>query len=85
MILDCKSVKGVIFDIDGTILDSMKIWEKLCSNYLKSIGVIPDDDIDNIVSTMTIRECIAFVKSRYSIKLSDDEMEKGVLGIIGDF
>lgn len=37
--------KGAIFDMDGTLLDSMPVWERLTQNYLAQFGVsITDED-----------------------------------------
>lgn len=32
-------IKGIIFDADGTLLDSMHIWEELGKRYLASRGI----------------------------------------------
>ena len=32
-------IKAVIMDIDGTLLDSMPIWEDLGKRYLASLGI----------------------------------------------
>jgi len=31
-------IKGVIFDIDGTLLDSMPLWNNLGERYLQKLG-----------------------------------------------
>ena len=37
--------KGAIFDMDGTLLDSMPVWKRLTQGYLKQLGVhITDQD-----------------------------------------
>ena len=33
-------IKGIIFDIDGVLLDSLGIWDDLGARYLQSIGPI---------------------------------------------
>ena len=35
--------RGAIFDIDGTILDSMPIWENAGIMYLKELGITDKD------------------------------------------
>ena len=35
------NVKGAIFDVDGTILDSMPIWDNVAAIYLESRGIAP--------------------------------------------
>ncbi len=32
-------IKGAIFDLDGTILDSMFIWDTIGEDYLRSLGI----------------------------------------------
>lgn len=32
-------IRGAIFDMDGTLLDSMCVWEQLCQRYLDKFGV----------------------------------------------
>lgn len=50
-------IKGVIFDLDGTLIDSMKIWTKIDRKLLRENGVknIPPD-ISDRVRKMTIEE-----------------------------
>ena len=31
--------KGAIFDMDGTLLDSMPVWKRLTAGYLEQFGV----------------------------------------------
>ena len=40
-----QNIKGAIFDMDGTLLDSMPVWHRLTQNYLKQFNVyITDED-----------------------------------------
>ena len=38
-------VRGIIFDLDGTLFDSMPYWENLGEDYLRSRGKTPAPDI----------------------------------------
>lgn len=79
------NIKAAIFDIDGTLLDSMPIWKEACSIYLKSIGYEPEPDLNEIVFTMTIKEGIRYAKNHYNIDKTEDEIEAGLLDTIRDF
>ena len=47
--MDNKKLKGVIFDLDGTILDSSWVWEKIDKEFLGGRGIpVPDDYVENI-------------------------------------
>ena len=32
-------MRGAIFDLDGTLLDSMSIWDTIGEDYLRSLGI----------------------------------------------
>lgn len=39
------TIRGAIFDLDGTLLDSMGIWDTLASAYLRTIGITPRPNV----------------------------------------
>ena len=41
--------KGFIFDVDGTILDSMSIWMDAGKLYLESLGIKTDENIGEVM------------------------------------
>lgn len=48
-------VKGVIFDLDGTLIDSMQVWYDVDRRFLGENGVSdPPEDISDRVKKMTI-------------------------------
>mgnify|MGYP002559343783 CR=1 FL=1 len=47
-------IKGVIFDVDGTLLDSMEIWEDVGVRYLNSIDIEAEPDLGTVLFTMSI-------------------------------
>ena len=59
-------IKGAIFDVDGTLLDSMGIWKDVGVRYLNSIGVEAEPDLGTILFTMSIQEGAEYIKEHYS-------------------
>ena len=44
-----KPIKAAIFDMDGTILDSMGIWAKIDIDFLNARGLeVPDDYMEKV-------------------------------------
>ncbi len=41
-----KNIQGAIFDLDGTILDSMHIWSEIGLLFLKNKGIEPEPGIE---------------------------------------
>ena len=40
--------KGFIFDVDGTILDSMEIWMDAAKLYLKDLGIEAEENLETL-------------------------------------
>lgn len=78
-------IKGAIFDVDGTLLDSMGIWKDVGVRYLNSIGVEAEPDLGTILFTMSIQEGAQYVKEHYHLSQETDEIEQNVLDIISDY
>ena len=78
-------IKGAIFDVDGTLLDSMGIWKDVGVRYLNSIGIEAEPDLGNILFTMSIQEGVQYVKEHYHLSQEIEEIEQNVLDIISDY
>ena len=60
-------IKGVIFDIDGTLLDSMPIWEDLSTRCLLRHGITPTPGLSREMFTMTMMEGVRYIKEKYDM------------------
>lgn len=78
-------IQGAIFDIDGTLLDSMPIWQDVTSRYLESQGITPEPNLGELIFHMSLKEGIHYVKEHYHLAKSEQEMEDGVVALIQHF
>ncbi len=78
-------IKGVIFDIDGTLLDTMPFWSDVGARYLKSIHVEAREDLGSILFSMTLEEGIRYLKEAYSLPYTGEEIRQGILDQIAHF
>lgn len=78
-------VKGVIFDVDGTLLDSMKMWDHAGEIYLKSLGIKAAPDLEEQLFTRTMTEGALYMKEAYNIDLTVEEIRAGINSTIADF
>ncbi len=65
-------MKGILFDMDGTLLESMEIWITLADKYLESLGLEMPEGLHDEIKAMTLKEALAHFKERF---LLDDEVE----------
>ena len=68
-----------IFDMDGTLIDSMRFWKNLASEYLRSKGVedIPADILEQL-KPMTMSESAALFKREFGLT-GDPEAEMNAM------
>ena len=61
---DIKNIKGVIFDLDGTILDSMHIWSDIGLLFLKNKGIeAPEGIEDEFVKMSMVQAAEYYIKN----------------------
>ena len=58
-----KNARLYIFDMDGTLLDSMGEWTHLGRNYLLSKGITPPADLEETIDAMTMDESAAYFQT----------------------
>ena len=64
-----------IFDMDGTLLDSMRMWENVCSEYIRSKGFEPEEDLDDIQDEKTFLDAIHYIADHYNLGSVDEAMK----------
>ena len=52
----------IAFDMDGTLLDTMPIWEHASEQYLKSHGIEPQEKLSEVLFSMSMQQGASYVK-----------------------
>ena len=71
-------IRGAIFDVDGTLLDSMFIWDTIGETYLLSIGYQPKENLNETFKNMSLHQAARYYQTEYGVTLSIDEIMDGV-------
>ena len=71
-------IQGVIFDFDGTLFDSMFIWDTAGESYLRSIGKEPEADLQKVLKPMSLLQSAQYIREKYHILLSIEEIMVGI-------
>lgn len=71
-------IRGAIFDVDGTLLDSMFIWDTIGEAYLRSIGYQPKEDLNETFKNMSLHQAARYYQTEYGVTRSIDEIMDGV-------
>lgn len=71
------NIKGMIFDMDGTLLDSMEGCIKIASDVLKDFGV-SDFSLSDAADGMSMEDILCALATKNSLSAPIDEVEKAM-------
>ena len=69
-----REFKGVIFDLDGTLLDSMRVWENVDRDFLREQNRVYEPDVSQAVKKMTVKTSAEYFKKRFELELTCEEI-----------
>ena len=68
------NIRGAIFDLDGTLTDSMYIWQKAPVDLVRRYGGDPPEDLARDLKEMGRREAAEYLRSRFSLSTTPEEL-----------
>ena len=74
----------IIFDLDGTLLESMGMWENLGNRYLLSLGITPPSGLRDTLWTMDLAECARYLVSTFHIQSTPEDVVSAIHKMIRD-
>lgn len=74
--------KGLIFDLDGTLLDSMAIWNGIGEKYLKTLGLTPANDLQEKIKILSLLQSAKLLREDYQLPYSNEEICQQINALI---
>lgn len=74
--------KGAIFDLDGTLVNSMKVWENADYILAERYGFKPDDEYWNMVTSYSFLQGAEYIVSRFKLNKTADELASELYEIV---
>lgn len=71
-----KNKKAVLFDLDGTLVDSMWMWPQIDVEFLGRFGYDCPEDLERAVEGMSFSETAAYFKERFSLPMTLEEIKE---------
>ena len=71
-------IKCAVFDFDGTLFDSMYVWDCAGEDYLRSLGKEPGPNVREDMRRMSLAQCAAYFKREYALPFSEEEIADGI-------
>ena len=78
-------LKCVIFDFDGTLFDSMYLWDTVAESYVRSRGKEPRPTVREEVRALSLLQAAEHLKKEYDLAETPEEIMAGIDRIIEHF
>ena len=69
------SIQGVIFDLDGSLVDSMYMWKEIDVEFLGRFGLDVPKSLGTDIEGMSFTETAEYFKRTFSLPLSAEEIK----------
>ena len=73
--INFENIKAVIFDMDGTLVSSMHLWQRLLPDFLKNHGLVASSEMLARVNYMSFDQSSPYVVSEFpQLKMTPEEV-----------
>ncbi len=72
------AITGAIFDMDGTLIDSMHLWRGWDKRYLDTLGITPTPEQSKTMNGMMLEELGTYIPETFHLDLTPQEVIDGV-------
>lgn len=71
-----RNIKAVIFDLDGSLVDSMWMWRAIDIEYLGRFGIPLPEDLQSRIEGMSFSETATYFKEHFPIPDSIEQIKE---------
>jgi HAD superfamily hydrolase (TIGR01509 family) len=80
--MSARSISAVIFDMDGVLIDSEHIWERVRREYVPQHGGTYTENITGDVMGMSAPEWAEYLRTKAGVKRTAQQINDDVVGLV---
>ncbi len=66
-------LQGAIFDFDGTLFDSMYLWDNVANDSLLALGIEPPKDYRSRLRNLSVFQAAVYTVERFNLHITPEE------------
>ena len=82
--MEHNTLQGVIFDLDGTLLDSTGMWRQVDGRLMAHYGKEVPPDLSETVQRMSIEEFSQFFVEEFDLPVTPEQIEQQVADMVAE-
>lgn len=71
-----ENIDAVIFDMDGTLIDSMWVWKSLDDIYIEKYHIVKPDNFHSVMEGMSYTEVAAYFQEEFKLPMTVEEIKQ---------
>lgn len=76
---DVNDYKCAIFDVDGTLIDSMPMWGRITFEFAEEHGLVAPKGLDKVMNSMSLSQCAEYYVNNIGVPGSVDEVASQIV------
>lgn len=77
-------IKAIIFDMDGTLIDSLDVWAESDRIFLEELGLPYNTSVSQAMKKMHYNSACDYIKETYSLEMPSEEIGRRIMEIVKD-
>ena len=77
-------IRAAIFDADGTLVDSMPMWNRITYDYADFKGIYAPPGLSKIMNEMCLEQCAVYYKDKLGASGSVEEIMAEIVGMAAE-
>ena len=78
----CSKYKHAIFDMDGTLIDSMPVWKDSARRFLRSQGIDASANLNEILFALSMKQGAKYIQETYLPTFTLLQIKEGIENVV---